>query len=83
MVLWLAFFEDQRMYVLPGERVEHREIAPLDRWGDAETALSAQSVGFPTCPVEFGFLVDGRATVLPWFEYCRHYELAPQYAVAA
>lgn len=83
VVLWLAFFEDQRMYVVADERVEHREIAPLDRWGDAETALSALSVGFPTRPIEFGFLVDGRPMVLPWFEYCRHYELAPQYAVAA
>jgi len=83
VVLWLAFFEDQRMYVLPGEGVEHREIAPLDRWGDAETALSALSVGFPTRPVEFGFVVEGRPTVMLWFEYCRHYELAPQYAVAA
>jgi hypothetical protein len=36
----------------------------------------------PTSPVEFGILVDGRVTVLQWFEFCRHYALPPQYVVA-
>jgi hypothetical protein len=83
VVLWLAYFRDQRMYVRAGERVEHEEITPLERWHDAETAIGALSVGFPTRPIEFGFLVGERATALPWFEFCRSYEYAPQYVLAS
>jgi hypothetical protein len=82
VVLWLPFFADQRMYVGADEHVEHKEITPLERWRDTETAIGALSPGMPTRPIELGFIVDERATVLPWFEFCRHYELPPQYVVA-
>jgi hypothetical protein len=70
------------MYVSPKERVEHKELEPLVRWRDAESAIGVLSQGLPTRPVEFGISVDGRVTVLPWFEFCRHYDLPPQYVVA-
>ncbi len=40
-------------------------------------------LGQSTGPIELGFVVDERENfALPWFEYCRHYSLAPQYVVA-
>ena len=48
VVLWLPFFEDQRMYVTEGETVQHKEIPPLQRWRDTETAIGALSLGLPT-----------------------------------
>lgn len=82
VALWLPFFEDQRIYVLPDEHVEHNEIPPLERWRDTESAIGVLSLGFPTSPIELGFMVNERVTVLPWFEFCRYYELPPQYVVA-
>jgi hypothetical protein len=82
VVLWLPFFEDQQMYVGDDEHVEHEEIAPLERWRDTESAIGALSLGFPTRPIELGFVIDERVTALPWFEFCRHYDLPPQYVVA-
>lgn len=82
VALWLPFFHDQRMYVMADEHVEHEERPPLRRWGDTESAIGVLSLGFPVRSVELGFIVGERVTVLPWFEYCRHYDLAPQYAVA-
>jgi hypothetical protein len=83
VVLWLPFFEDQRMHVLAGETVEHKEIDPFLRWRDTEAAIAVLSMGLPTRPVEFGFLADGQATVFPWYEFCGYYELPPQYVLAA
>ncbi len=83
VILWLPFFEDQRMYVGADEHVEHKELSLLSRWGDTESAISVLSLGLPSRPVELGFLVGERVTVLPWFEFCRHYDLPPQYVVAA
>jgi hypothetical protein len=83
VVLWLPFFHDQRMFVADGEHLEHVERAPLTRWGDTESAISVLSLGFPSRPVELGFFIGEQNTVLPWFEFCQYYQLAPQYAVAS
>jgi hypothetical protein len=82
VVLWLPYYEDQRMFVLEGERVAHEAIPEVGRWRDAETALGALSVGYPSQLVQFGFLAGERATVFPWNEFCRVYDQAPQYVVA-
>jgi hypothetical protein len=82
VVLWLPYYEDQRMFVLEGERVAHEAIPEAGRWRDAETALGALSVGFPSQLVQFGFLAGERVTVFPWNEFCRVYDQAPQYVVA-
>jgi hypothetical protein len=82
VVLWLPFFEDQRMYVMANEHVEHKEISLIDRWGATEAAIGALSAGLPSRPVELGFIVNEQVTVLPWFEYCYYYDLPPQYALA-
>ena len=49
--------------------------------GDTEQSIAALSLGLPTRPVELGFLVGERATALPWFEFCQHYQLMPQYVL--
>ena len=82
VVLWLPFYTDQIMWRGDGEQVEHREIAAIDRWGDTEQSIAAVSLGLPTRPVELGFFIGEWSTALPWFEYCRHYTLAPEYVVA-
>lgn len=82
VVLWLPFFEDQQMYVAEGETVQHKEIPLLQRWRDTETAIGVLSLGLPTRPIELGFIADEQVTVLPWFTFCRHYELPPQYVAA-
>ena len=83
VILWLPFFKDQKIWKGADEQVEHKEISDIDRWGTTEQAIGALSLGFPSAPVELGFIVDERVTVLPWFEFCRYYDLPPQYAVAA
>jgi hypothetical protein len=84
VILWLPFFEDQAMFGGADEpRVEHEEIEPRERWLDTEAAMGALWLGQPTGPIELGFVVDEQENfALPWFEYCRHYTLAPQYVVA-
>jgi hypothetical protein len=84
VILWLPFFEDQAMFGGADEpHVEHEEIEALERWRDTEAAMGALWLGQPTSPIELGFVVDERENfALPWFEYSRHYTLAPQYVVA-
>ena len=83
VVLWLPFFKDHKMWRADGEQVEHKEISEIDRWGGTEQSIAALSLGFPSRPVELGFIVDERVTVLPWFEFCEHYQLPPQYVLGA
>jgi hypothetical protein len=84
VILWLPFFKDQPMWRKSAdEPVEHEAFSPIDRWGITEQAIGALTVGLPSRPVELGFIVGERVTVLPWFEFCRHYDLPPQYVLAA
>jgi hypothetical protein len=84
VILWLPFFDDQRTFGGADEPdVEHEEIDAPERWRDTETAMGILLLGEPTVAIELGFVVDERENfALPWFEYCRHYTLAPQYVVA-
>lgn len=52
VLLWLPFFEDQRMYVKEDRRLEHEEIPRLSRWRDTELAIGVLSLGFPSRAVE-------------------------------
>jgi len=83
VILWLPFFADQTFGAADEPDVEHEEIDAPERWRDTETAIGILLLGEPPNAIELGFVVDQREKLaLPWFEYCRHYTLAPQYVVA-
>ncbi len=84
VTLWLPFFDDERTLGGADEAdAEHEEIDAVERWADTQTAMGILLLGEPTIPIELGFVFgDGEMFALPWFEYCRHYDLAPQYVVA-
>lgn len=84
VILWLPFFQDQAMFGGADEpHVEHEEIDAPERWRDTEAAMGALWLGQPTSPIELGFVVSEEENfALPWFEYCQHYTLAPEYVVA-
>lgn len=82
VTLSLPFFEDQRIYVEAEQHVEHEQLPPLERWRDTESAIGVLSLGHPSRPIELGIIVGGQVIALAWFEFCRHYDLAPQYVTA-
>lgn len=83
VVLWLPWLEEERMTGPLDEDDRGREISTVERWRNAESAISVLSLGSPRHPVELGFVIGERVTRLPWFEFCAHYDLPPQSAVAA
>jgi hypothetical protein len=81
VTLWIPAFEDQRSEIRDREEpAEHTPLSEAERWEITELAFAALGASIPDRAVYFGFLTADSSFVLPWHEYCRHYEHPPEYA---
>ncbi|MFI4992440.1 MAG: hypothetical protein ACHQCH_02345 [Solirubrobacterales bacterium] len=78
--LWVPAFEDQTTDA--PEDADHVPIHADARWAVAELAFAALAAALPHRSVFLGFLTnDDDRYMLPWREYCQHYEHPPEYAL--